>query len=226
MESTTRGSRRTRLLHRVLRTALAVVLAVAAVDTAPAQSQEEGQENAPAPAENQIQRQDPLSRVGMTEGFSATLDTAPEAVTWKTFRDGVAVRYEPGKSEGLDPGTRKHLVLHAAVVEEGEIRERHSSDPVELLPGATKLQPEAFLPESSMIPDGYRISNLMAIGEIEVQPGEIMTDLVRDIVSDMTRDRPALYLAPTPPEEQIDAPHKIHPVLVQLAPAQGGGAGG
>lgn len=209
-----------RLVRRAAGAALAVIVAAAAPD-APAHGQESQQSRESA---RQPQRQDPLARVGLTEEFSATLDSAPAAANWKLFRQTVAVRYEPGKSETTDPGTRKHLVLHAAVIREGEIQEHHTSDPAELLPGATKIDPDAFLPESSMIPSGYRISNLMAIGEIEVPPGEIMTKLVRDIIADMTKSAPALYLAATPPEEQAEGPHKIHPILVQLAPSGGSGS--
>lgn len=211
---------RSRHAQLLLGTALALIAAVAAPE-GPGEAQE-GQSADSA----KIQREEPLARVGLTPEFSATLDTAPAAANWQLLRETLAVRYEPGKSEKLDPGTRKHLVVHAAVIKGGQIQRHHTSEPAELLPGATKLDPDAFLPEESLVPSGYRISNLMSIGEIEVEPGRIMTDLVRDVVADMTKNAPALYLAATPPEEQAEGSHKIHPILVQLAPApEGGGAG-
>lgn len=209
--------RRTAALRSVGAAAVALLVAATAPDGTVDAQEEDSQAGA-----DQIQREEPLARVGLTEDFSAVLDSAPEAADWERFRHAVALRWEPGKNEDLSSGGRRHLVLHAAVVEAGEIGEHHTSDVVELLPGGTKIDPEgAFLPEGSMIPDGYRISNLMALGEIEVEPGEIMTDLVQGIIGDMTQDTPALYLAATPPEGEADVPHKIHPVLVQLAPAGG-----
>lgn len=204
---------------RILGTAaVAFLVAVTAPDGTVDAQEDDGSQG----AANQIQREEPLARVGLTEDFSAVLDSAPDAADWERLRNSVAMRWEPGKNEDLEAGTRRHLVLHAAVVEAGEIGEHHTSDVVELLPGGTKIDPEgAFLPEESMIPDGYRIANLMALGEIEVEPGEIMTELVRGIIGDMTSEAPALYLAATPPEGEADGPHKIHPVLVQLAPAGG-----
>lgn len=210
--------RRTAALRSVGAAAVALLVAATAPDGAIDAQEEDGSQA----GADQIQREEPLARVGLTEDFSAVLDSAPEAADWERFRHAVALRWEPGKNEDLSSGGRRHLVLHAAVVEAGEIGEHHTSDVVELLPGGTKIDPEgAFLPEGSMIPDGYRISNLMALGEIEVEPGEIMTDLVQGIIGDMTQDTPALYLAATPPEGEADGPHKIHPVLVQLAPAGG-----
>lgn len=204
---------------RILGTAaVAFLVAVTAPDGTVDAQEDDGSQG----AANQIQREEPLARVGLTEDFSAVLDSAPDAADWERLRNSVAIRWEPGKNEDLEAGTRRHLVLHAAVVEAGEIGEHHTSDVVELLPGGTKIDPEgAFLPEESMIPDGYRIANLMALGEIEVEPGEIMTELVRGIIADMTSEAPALYLAATHPEDEADGPHKIHPVLVQLAPAGG-----
>lgn len=200
--------------------AAAVALVVAAIapdGAAVAQEQGGSQEGV-----QQIERAEPLARVGLTGDFSAVLDSAPEAADWERLRHAVALRWEPGKDEDLSSGARRHLVLHAAVVEAGEVGEHHTSDVVELLPGGTKIDPEgAFLPEESMIPDGYRVGSLMALGEIEVQPGEIMTDLVQGIIGDMTQEAPALYLAATPPEEDAEGPHKIHPVLVRLTPAGG-----
>ncbi|MFW6193561.1 MAG: hypothetical protein ACOC83_08745 [Gemmatimonadota bacterium] len=198
--------------------ALAALLGAAAPDGWAQAQQDDAQEE----AADQIEREEPLARVGLTEEFSAVLDSAPETVDWERFRNAVAVRWEPGKNEDLEAGSRRHLVLHATVVEDGEISEHHTSDVVELLPGGTKLDPEGgFLPDESMVPDGYRITDLMALGEIEVEPGEIMTELVEGIIADMTEDAPALYLAATPPEDDADGPQKIHPVLVRLAPAEG-----
>lgn len=196
--------------------ALATILLVPLVATGAALEAQEETADEETAAE-QIERQEPLARVGLTEDFTAVLDSAPEAADWELLRQTIALRWEPGMNEDLEAGTRRHLVLHAAVIEEGEIREHHTTDPLELLPGGTKLDPEGgFLPEESMIPDGHRIANVMALGEIEVEPGEIMTDLVRDIIADMTQDTPALYIAPTLPEENADQPHAIHPVLIQL----------
>lgn len=218
METIAEARRRPRAsVARAIGVVIALFLAVAAGDTVPAHGQEGGQQE----GGQQIEREEPLARVGVTKEFSATLDSAPRSADWKLLRKTLALRYEPGKNDQLEQGTRKHLVLHAAVIEKGEVQGRHTSDPVELLPGATKLEPDAYLPEASMVPEGYRISSIMSLGEIQVQPGEIMTELVRDIVGDMTKNAPALYLAPAPPEENLDGPHKIHPVLVQLTPSKG-----
>lgn len=217
MSTTESPSRRPRTVPRILGAALALLVAAAAPDAV-----SEAQEEEAPDAADQIEREEPLARVGLTEDFSAVLDSAPEAADWELFRNTIALRWEPGKNEDFEQGTRRHLVLHAAVVEDGEIGEHHTSDIVELLPGGTKIDPEgAFLPESTMVPDGYRIADLMALGEIEVEPGEIMTELVRGIIADMTTEAPALYLAATSPEDQADGPQKIHPVLVRLAPAGG-----
>lgn len=200
--------------------AAAVALLVAA--TAPDGTVDAQEENGSQGGMDRIEREEPMARVGLTEDFSAVLDTAPRAADWNRFRSSVALRWEVGRSENLDEKSRRHLVLHAAVIEGGEIGEHHTSDVVEMFPGGTKIDPEgAFLPEGSMVPDGYRIADLMALGEIEVEPGEIMTELVRGIIADMTRETPVLYLAPTLPEDQADGPQKIHPVLVRLAPAGG-----
>lgn len=198
--------------------AVALLVAATAPDgTVDAQEEDEG-----PGAMDQIEREEPMARVGLTEDFSAVLDSAPDAADWERFRHAVALRWEPGRNEELEPGSRRELVLHAALIEDGEVGEHHTSDVAELLPGATRIDPEgAFLPEASMIPDGYRIADLMALGEIEVEPGRIMTELVRGIIADMTRESPALYLAATPPEDEADGPQKIHPVLVQLGPAGG-----
>lgn len=206
------------LLRTLGAAAAALLVAVTAPDgTADAQENDGSQGTA-----SQIEREEPLARAGLTEEFTAVLDSAPAAAGWERFRHGVAVRWEPGKNEDLSSGTRRHLVVHLAVVRAGEIDEHHTSDVVELLPGGTKIDPEgAFLPEESMIPDGYRIADLMALGEIEVEPGQIMTELVRGIIADMTSETPALYLAATLPEDGADGPHKIHPILVQLAPTGG-----
>lgn len=194
-------------------TAVALFAVLDVPDAAVAQEEEDVEA-----AAEEIEREEPMARVGLTEEFSTALDSAPEAADWELLRQTVALRWEPGKNEELEPGSRRQLVLHAAVIEDGEIREHHTSDATELLPGSTRISPDGeFLPEESMIPDGYAVSNLMALGELEVEPGEIMTGLVRDIVADMTRDAPALYLAATPPEENVDGPHKIHPVLVELS---------
>lgn len=194
--------------------AAALLVPLVAADTLEAQEDTTGEEETAA---EQIERAEPLARVGLTEDFTTVLDSAPDAADWSLLRETVALRWEPGQNEDLEPGTRRNIVLHAAIIEGGEIQEHHTTDPVDLLPGGTKIDPEgAFLPEESMIPDGYRVANVMALGEIEVEPGEIMTDLVRDILGDMTQDSPALYLAPALPEEDAEQPHKIHPVLVQL----------
>lgn len=200
--------------------ALALGLLVAAIAPDGTVDAQEG--NGDEAATGQLEREEPLARVGMTEDFTAALDSAPETAGWQLFRESVGVRYEPGRSEDLEPGERKRLVVHAAIMEEGEISEHHTSDAVEVLPGGTRISPNGdYLPEGSMIPDGLRISDLMALGEIEVEPGEIMSELVRDIIADMTTEVPALYLAATPAEDEVEGPHKIHPVLVQFAPAGG-----
>lgn len=213
--------RRTPLPGRLVGTMLAALLLVTALHAGPATAQEEGQEgNA-----SQIQRETPLSRVGLSERFSAIRDSAPSAADWSLLRQEVAVRYEPSKHEEISPGTRKNLVLHAALIEGGNVQRHVTSDPVDLLPGATKFDPDVLLPEESMIPDGYRIGDPMSFGEIKVPPGEIMSDLVRDIIADMTKDAPALYLAATPPEGAADGPRTIFPILVRFAPTGGGGGG-
>lgn len=211
--------RRPSLPGRLAGTLLLPLLLVPALQADPASAQEEGQEG----SASQIQRETPLSRVGLSERFSAIRDSAPSAVDWSLMRQEVAVRYEPSKNEDLSPGTRKNLVLHAALIEGGTVQRHVTSDPVDLLPGATKFDPDVLLPEESMIPDGYRVGDPMSFGEIKVPPGEIMSDLVRDIVADMTKDAPALYLAATPPEGETDGPRTIFPVLVRFVPTGGGG---
>jgi hypothetical protein len=175
----------------------------------------------PAPAAAQQGQGEPVTRVGLTGEFSAALDSAPETVNWELLRKTVAVRWEPG-GEVTEP-TQKHVVLHAAVLHQGSIGNRYDSDPVDLLPGATKLDPDELLPEESMIPDGYRISGTMGFGVVDIPAGQIMSDLLRDIVMPMAQDAPAIWLVSTPPRDQVEGSHKAYPVLIQLAPAGGGG---
>lgn len=178
----------------------------------------------PASAQQPSVQGDPVTRVGLSEEFSATMDSAPGAVSWEMLRRTVAVRYEPG-GEVTEP-TQKHVVLHAAILHRDSVLERHSSDLVELLPGATKFDPDELLPEDSLIPDGYRISGTMGFGVVDIPSGRIMSDLLREIVMPMAQDAPALWLVATPPAEQYEGTHKAYPVLIRLAPGGGAGAGG
>lgn len=174
-----------------------------------------------SPAAAQQGQGEPVTRVGLTQEFSAALDSAPQTVDWELLRKTLAVRWEPG-GEVTDP-TEKHVVLHAAVLHQGSVQDQFDSELVELLPGATKLDPDALLPEESMIPDGYRISGTMGFGVVDIPAGRIMSDLLRDIVMPMAQDAPALWLVSTPPEDQVEGSHKAYPVLIQLAPVGGGG---
>lgn len=154
-------------------------------------------------------------RVGLSEEFTALLESNPDSANWENFRQAVGVRYETDEPE------RTHLVLHVLQIQGGEIQEHYTSDPFEVLPGAWKFAPDQLLPEESLIPSGYRISDVMGFGVIEIPAEEFMDDLLREIIAPMTEQAPGLYMVATPPEEERGETLTAYPVLVQTIPAGG-----
>lgn len=199
----------TRRLRQALGVAAAASLVLLAAD--PATRPAAGQDTASA---GQGDATESIARVGVSEEFTAVMDSAPQSITWDQLREALAVHYQGAGTE------RVPLVVHALYIENGEIAQEHTSDPVEVLPGATSFNPDAYLPEESMVPSGYTISGSMALGTISLSPGELMTDLVSDIVLPMTEGSAALYLVATPPEDEWTGPTKSYPVLLQYS---GGG---
>jgi len=155
-------------------------------------------------------------RVGVAEEFSAALDSAPQSVDWKQLRQQVAIRFE---GAGGGDVQRRDVVFHAVLLQNQEIENHHTSESVEILPGATKFDPDAYLPEESMIPEGMRIQDTMGFGVVEIPAGEIMSSLLRDIIIPMTEGSSAIYLIALPPDDQRSGTVRAYPVLVQLSSA-------
>jgi hypothetical protein len=152
-------------------------------------------------------------RVGVAQEFSAALDSAPQSVGWEQLRQQVAIRFE---GAGGGDVQRRDVVFHAVLLQNREIANHHTSESVEILPGATKFDPDAYLPEGSMIPQGMRIQDTMGFGVVEIPSGEIMSSLLRDIIMPMTEGSSAIYLIALPPDDQRSGSVRAYPVLVQL----------
>lgn len=187
--------------RRAIVAPLAALLALLAVP-AVLQAQEGGQ----SPSQ-------PVYRVGVAQEFSAALDSAPQSVTWKQLRQQVAIQYEGAGGGDVE---RQDVVFHAVLLEDKEIKSHHTSEPAEILPGATRFDPDQYLPEESMIPDGLHIGDTMGFGVVEIPSGEIMSSLLRDIIMPMTDGSPALYLVALPPDESRKGTVRAYPVLLQL----------
>lgn len=148
--------------------------------------------------------------------FSDALVTAIEgnaAVSWEQVRNDVAVTMEGG-SQAV------RLVVHLALARDGEVASRFTSEPFEILPGATKFSPEGFFPSESMLPgEGFRAFDVFGPGTVDVPAEGFIGDFLMRTLGTLSRRGPVLLIMAAGADAGTRAGIRSEPAIIRYEPA-------
>lgn len=148
--------------------------------------------------------------------FSDALVNAIEggaAISWDQVRNDVAVTLE-----GDTQPTR--LVVHLALVREGGVTDQFTSEPFEILPGATKFSPEDFFPSESMLPGGeFQAIGVFGPGAVDVPAEGFIGDFLMRTLRTLGRQGPVLLFMAAGADQGARASIRSEPAIIRFQPA-------
>lgn len=164
-------------------------------------------------------------RVLMSKEFAGKLDSVPGSVTWDDLREGIATEYDATRST-VKQGDKAKLVFYTALVKDGDLATEHTSDSFEVIPGGSKIQPDEFFGDESMLPDGWTLKGTFLLGEVSVPSGKFMSDDIRGVLGDLSGGSPLLFMEAVPADGAARSGIKVAPLILTFQKGNPSGQGG
>jgi len=164
-------------------------------------------------------------RVLMSKEFAGKLDSIPGSLTWDDVRKGIAVEYDATQAT-VKEGDKARLVVYSALVKDGDLSMEHTSDSFEVSPGGTKVQPDDFFGDDSMLPDGWTLKGTFLLGEVTVPSDKLMSDDIRGVLGDLSGGSPLLFMEAVPADSAVRSGIKVAPLILTFQKGSPSGQGG
>jgi len=164
-------------------------------------------------------------RVLMRKEFAGKLDSIPGSLTWDDLRSGIATEYD-ATAATVKKGDKAQLVFYSALVKDGDVAVEHTSDSFEVIPGGSKVQPDRFFGDDSMLPDGWTLKGTFLLGEVTVPSDKPMSETIRGVLGDLSGGSPLLFMEAIPADGAARSGVKVAPLILTFQKGSPSGQGG